>query len=146
MGTQKSFRAVVEAVLNRYRQTSLATRWKEATLSEPELRPLAFWVRESDDLVNIVWLTPHDIRDITWYPDREMSTFSFARLSAITGLEVREVADAAKKLGLTVTGHYVVNVHTYSGGGGFVWVAGNEKEVTELQEFVGQSMKLLLES
>lgn len=146
MDKTTSFRAVVEAILNRYRQTSLITRWEEATASEPDLKPLAFWIRESGDLVNIVWLMRHGVWDITWYPQRDMSTFNFSRLSAITGFEVREAADAAKQFGLMVTGHYVVDIYVSSGRGGFIWAASNEKDEAELREFVVKFSKLLLEA
>lgn len=146
MNTQKNFRAIVETVLDRYRHTSLVGRWNEATLCDSEPRPLAFWIRESDDLVNIVWLMRHGVWDITYYPQDETSTFDFTRLSAITGFEVREAADASKQFGLTVTGHYIVSVHASSARGGLIWAARNEKDAAELREFVGEFSRLLLEA
>jgi len=146
MNNAVSFRALVEQILDRYRQTTLITRWEEATASDPDPKPLAFWMRESDDLVNIVWLNRSGVWDITWYPDREMTTFNFARISAIIGFEVREAADAAEQFSLTVAGHYVVNVYVGAGrGGGFIWAAKDGKEAAALRVFVGQLSKLLLE-
>jgi len=145
MNTKTSFRAIVETILERYRQTSLVGRWKEATLSEPEPKPLAFWIRESNDLVNIVWLTQHDIRDISWFPQIKMSTFNLLRLDAFTGLEVREAADAAKQFALPVAGNYIVDVRANSPRGGLIWAASNDKEVAELREFLGQLLKFVSE-
>jgi len=141
-----SLRDIVKPILGRYPKTSLITRWEEATASDRDPKPLAFWIRESDDLVNIVWLNRSGVWDITWYPNKEMTTFNFAKVSAIVGFEVREAAGVAEELGLKVTGHYVVDVFAGSGrGGGFIWVAKDEKEAAELRVFVGQLSKLLLE-
>lgn len=145
MDTQTGFRAVVGPILDRYRETSLISRWKEATVSDPDPKPLAFWIRESDDLVNMVWLMRHEIRDITWYPKRDMSTFNLLRYSAVTGIEVREATGIAKQVGLDISGDYMVDVRAISQHGGLIWVASNEKEAAELGQFVNQFLGILME-
>jgi len=145
MDTQESFRAAMETILKRYRETPLIHRWQEAITSEPEPKPLAFWIRESDDLVNIVWLTRRDVRDITWLPEVGMSTFNVLPLSSVIAFEVREARDYAKTQGLQVKGDQVVHVITYNQPGGLFWVPSDEKGATELSKFVSQVHKAVLE-
>lgn len=146
MATQINFRELVEEILNRYRQTSLIERWREAIQLEPDPKPIAYWIRESEDLVNIVWLMRHDVRDITWYPTKGMSTFNILRYPAIAGFEVREASKVAESFGLGIVGNYLVHVHSYAERGGLFWVASNEEEEVTLTRLLGQLMELLEES
>lgn len=141
MTIEKSFRTLVEPILNRYPYTSLMARWEEATSSDPDPKPLAFWIRETADLVNIVWLMRHDVRDITWFPQQEMSTFNLLRLSSITGFEVRQTKEAVKAFGLPVAGDYLIHVTAVKGS--LFWVASNEREVAELRKFLGRFLVAL---
>ena len=143
MNTRKSFLKVVEAVLNRHRNTPVVARWEESKPSDEAFEPVAFWIRESADLVNIVWLTGQNIRDISWFPNENRSTFDITRISALTGFEVREEKYAAKKSGCNVEGDYIVDVFVTSTRGGFLWVASNAKEKSTLQDFIKQLEKLM---
>lgn len=144
MNEVTNFRDVVKPILNRYALTSLVARWEEATAYG--LKPLAFWIRESNDLVNIVWMNKSGVWDITWFPQSKLSTFNFSRLSTITGFDIRAGEDVAKQTSLVVAGTYAVEVFASSGrGGGFLWVANGAKEEAELGEFVSKLTELLLE-
>lgn len=145
MVSETNFRETVQKVLERYRNTTLRSRWEEAALSEPDVEPLAFWIRDSKDLVNIVWLTRREVRDITWYPEDNMSTFNLLRYSAVSGLQVREGENAAGTLGFKITGNYVVHVHSYSQRGDLFWVANTSEEVAELCTFINRFLRLVLE-
>ena len=143
MNQVTNFTDVVKAILYRHAQTSLRERWEEAIASG--LKPIAFWVRESSDLVNIAWMNKSGIWDITWYPKSNTSAFAFARLSTITGFESRAGADAVKQSGLVVSGIYTVEVFAgTSRGGGFIWAATSEEE-SGLRDFVSKLAELLLE-
>jgi len=144
MDVRANFRDVAEQILNRYQQTSFINRWNEAIATDQDSKPLAFWTRESDDIVNIVWLTRNHIKDITWFPKRGMSTFNFLQVSDIQGIEVREKTDIAVEFGLGITGSYVVDVHASSQRAGVVWVASNKREIDELSQFLGQLLRTLL--
>lgn len=145
MSTETSFRNVVEAIQSRYSQTPLIQRWKEATSSDPDPKPLAFWMRESNDLVNIVWVTRRDIKDITWFPLRKESSFSLILRSSIVGVEIFEEEGVATKFGLEVSGDYLVRVDVSAEHGTLYWIASNAKEAAELGQFVGQVVKVLSE-
>ena len=139
MASQQGFRELVESIISRHPDAHLAERWGEATSLDPNPIPLAFWTRESEDLINIVWLTDHDIRDITWVPARALSTLNVFRLPMITAIEVRLAPEAANKLGFPVVGDFVILVHSPSQRGGLVWVATNDDEsVNKLRDFVGR--------
>ena len=146
MVTEMNFKEIVETILKRYRQTSLISRWEEATSSDPDPKPIAFWIRESSDLVNIVWLTRYDIRDITLFREDGESTFNLLRYSAISGFQVREYKDVAKSYGLKVSGDNLVQVHSYVKEGNLFWVASNVRETAELRKFLGQYVNVLSES
>lgn len=146
MDAQVNFQSVVRPLLDRYRHTSLAARWEDVIALDPDPKPLAFWMRDSDDLVNIVWLTPHDVRDITWYPQTQRSTLNILPLHVFSGIEVLEGAEAAKISGVGVAGYLVIDVRATFTGNGLIWVANSEKEATELRRFVTQFLKTALET
>ena len=141
MASQMSFKDLAEQILKKYPDTSLPMRWKEATISDPDPKPSAFWVRESNDLLNIVWLTDSDVRDITWFPDIKVSTLIILRYSAITGFQVRESIDVGRSHELNVSGNYLVSVYSKGEHGGLYWVASNRKEEEELRDFVAEFAK-----
>lgn len=146
MTDEMSFREKVKGILSRHQDSTLISRWEEAAPSETDSEPLAFWIRESDDLVNIVWLGECEIRDITWYPQQNSSTFNLLIFSAISGFEVRQAENVAKNLGFSVAGDFMVEIHTYSMEGGLYWVASNDKERAQLRAFLDHLIKAVLRS
>jgi hypothetical protein len=139
VASEQGFRELVRSIISRHPDGHLAERWDEATSSDPNPTPVAFWTRESIDLVNIVWLTDRDIRDITWLPARALSTLHVFRLPMITSVEIRQARQAANSLGLPVVGDFVIIVHSPSQRGGVIWVAENDDEsVNKLRSFVGR--------
>lgn len=143
MGTETSFKEIVKTILARYNQTPLVSRWEEATSSEPDHKPIAFWIRDSDDLVNIVWLVHQDIKDITWFPNEQKSTFQLTKSSCIAGFEVHEQKEVAKLYGFKVAGDYLIHLHSIATRGDLWWVASNPKETEELKKFLNQLVQLL---
>ena len=143
MTSEQNFEQIVAGILNRHPNSPLAERWGEARASDPSPVPIAFWIRESEDLVNVVWLTQQDIRDITWLPGYDLSTFHLLRLSAITSLETRQAPEAAQSLGYaSVSGDYLTYVHTPSERGGLVWIASKDAEnIARLRNFVSEVVK-----
>lgn len=136
MGDKMSFKEVVSSLLDRYRNTSLPMRYKEGIMPTPNLEPSAYWIRESSDLVNIVWLTDSDVRDITWFPDDQSSSLNIVRYSAVLGYQIREADDAGKSHGLRVTGNYVVSIYASGRYGTLYWVANDRRAEEELRKFV----------
>ena len=142
MSKKMSLKEVLETMLNKYRDTSLPHRLKEAIMLTSDLETSAYWVRESDDIVNIVWLTDNDVRDITWFPDDRLSTFDVTRYSAIAGYEIREATDVAKgRFG--VAGNYLVSVYSIGEYAHLYWVASNRREEDELRNFLAEFVKKL---
>jgi len=139
VASEQGFKELVESIISRHPDAYLAERWEEATSFDPNPTPLAFWTRESVDLINIVWLTDHDIRDITWLPARGLSTFHVFRLPMIISIEIRRARGAANSLGFPVVGDFVTLVHSASQRGGLVWAATDDDEsVSRLRGFVGR--------
>ena len=50
--------------MGKYDGTPLQSRWQEAISFGAGPEASDFWVRDSDDVVNIIWLNPDGIRDI----------------------------------------------------------------------------------
>ena len=153
------FQRIVEPVLNRYRDTPLFARWQEATAFGAEANATAFWIRDSADVVNIVWLNSDGIRDLTFVhftiyeavetddddePEGQPSTqehqeamFNFVPLGSIVTFEVREGEDVAGQFRLGVRGHLLVHVVLHSAPiGNIYWVADSQAEAESLRSFV----------
>ena len=131
------FEGLASAVLTKHKDTPLRERWEDATSFGGRVKVLAFWIRDSEDVVNIVWLCPDGIRDITWYPTSNESTFNFLPLSSIMTVEVREGDGVAKVLGYNVNGDFVVRVfHTAIREVTLVWVAETEEQKRDLRAFL----------
>ena len=131
------FIKVVERVLAKYQDTPLRDRWEEAVSFGTQANAVAYWVRDSEDVVNIVWLSPNSIRDITWFPSG-LAVFSFLPLRSIAAIEVRESPDIAKLYGYTVTGNLMIRVFCTTDSGDLVWVAATKQHAQKLRAFAQQ--------
>lgn len=131
-----AFETRAKALLQVYKGTALQERWAEATSFGAAKQAKAFWIRDSEDVVNIVWLNEDGIRDITWLPDTNESMFNFLRLKNIATFEIRESEGVTSSLRLGVEGHLVVHVVVPAQHGQIYWVANTENEVRELQTFL----------
>ena len=137
-----SFRSTVETLLGRYEESALIDRWDEAISFGARSEANAFWIRESEDVVNIVWLNRDGIRDITFLPPNKESMFNFVPLANITTFEIREEENVAGKFPLGVSGNLLVQLILPSSRGELYWVAHNTDEITGLRAF----FKVVLEA
>ena len=140
MADSNSFRQAVQQILKRRRNTMLPARWDDARSVDPDPMPQAWWIRETDDLVNIVWLTRQGVLDVTWLPGSGTGIFNYVPLSSIENLELRQAPNLADQMGLAVSGDLVVKL---SGAGpGLVWVASSDPaNVDELRAFMTAVLK-----
>jgi len=139
MADPKNFVETVRALLARHQETSLARRWEDAEAVDPKPQPQAFWIRESADLINVVWLGPRGLIDITWFPANDTSTLYFQPMSAVMGIEMREGPEAGPGFGAGFSGNIAVRVFTSSDKGGLLWIAAPEADNADaLREFVRQ--------
>jgi len=136
--SNKEFEEVAEAILVKYETTPLRKRWEEAISFGTGASAIAYWVRDSEDVVNIVWLSPSGIRDITWFPTLNQSTFNFLPLRSIAALEVREGPDIAKRFGFPVKGNLLIRVFCVANSGHLVWASDTEQQQRDLRAFVHQ--------
>lgn len=135
MDTDK-FERSVNGVLAKYEDTPLRARWEEATSFGERAEALAFWIRDSEDVVNIVWLCLDGIRDITWLPQLNHSIFNFLPLPSIVTIEVREGAGIAKALGYDVNGDFIVRVFHTMKEATLGWIAETTKQKRDLRAFL----------
>ena len=146
MLTPQDFAATVQAIISRHPEAAIADRWEEAGSIDLNRAPDTSWIRESDDLINIVWLTDQGIiADITWFPSTQTATFSYLRLSTILQIEIRQGPNLGQQMGLSLSGELVATVHTSSHRAGLVWIASDAENATELRAFVSEVLKRIVE-
>ena len=61
---ETEFRMVVQGLIGHYDGTPLQSRWQEAISFGAGLEASDYWIRDSDNVVNIVWLNSDGIRDV----------------------------------------------------------------------------------
>lgn len=133
--SNKKFEEVVEAILVKYKTSLLRKMWEEAISFGTGASAITYWVRDSEDAVNIVWLSPSGIRDITWFPKSNQSSFNFLPLRSIVALEVRRGPDIAKLCGYPVKGNLIIRVFCVTNQGNLAWVPDTKKQERDLRAF-----------
>lgn len=139
--SNKEFKEVAGAILTKYKGTSLQKRWKEAISFGTGANAIAYWIRDSEDVVNIVWLSPNSIRDITWFPQLNQTLFNFLPLRNIASIEVREGIEIAKRFGYLVKGNLIVRVFCVASSGNIAWVSDTKQHERDLRAFADQVYK-----
>ena len=139
-----TFTKRVESLLQEYSETTLQKRWEEATAFGNADKADAFWIRNSSDLVNIVWLNEDGIRDLTLLPGSKETMFNFLLLKNITTFEIRENEGMAETFGLGVEGYLVIHVVMPSSDGQVYWVANTKKDSNALHTFLKAVMQAYL--
>lgn len=103
------FHSAVQELLARYDGTSLFNRWKQAISFGAGLTADAWWIRDSDDLVNIVWLNSDGIRDITLLVRQDADGDGPEEDLDVDNDELEEDADASPDEELTEVGSDAIN-------------------------------------
>lgn len=136
----ESFEQAVKSILAKYKDKPLVSRWQEAIAFGKGIRADTYWIRDSKDVVNIVWLNSDGIRDITWHTPSGESMFNFLPLKSIVTFTVREKKNIAIHL-LKVTGNFMVHVISRATYGDLWWVAENEESRQRLHAFLSAVLK-----
>ena len=131
----KSFERATKLTLAEYQNTELTMRWQEAIAFGEGAKAQSYWIRDSGDVVNIVWLNSDGIRDITLLMPSHESMFNFVPLKCIVTIEVRETGNVVKQT-LGVEGNYAVHVIVTGARGDIWWVAENEDSRRRLNSFL----------
>lgn len=137
-----NFEGLANAVLEKHKDTPLRERWEEAISFGEGAKATAFWIRDSEDVVNIVWLCFDGIRDITWLPEPDQSIFNFLPLYSISAIEVREADGVARVFGYGVNGNFMVRVFPESVGK-MAWIAETEEQKRDLRAFLSNVFNLI---
>lgn len=132
----ESFETIVNHILREYHQWPLSNRWNEAISFGAGADAGAYWIRDSEGLVNIVWLNRDGIRDITLVLSTQESMFNFLPLTSIVAFEIREADNAPEFYSLGVKGNYVAHVIHPGRRGHLYWVANTPEETDQLRSFV----------
>jgi hypothetical protein len=103
----------------------------------------AYWIRDSEDLINAVSLVDTSIYDVSWQPTHGICQSIVLLLDRIVSIESREVPGAALTLGLSVEGDFAVLVHTQADTGGVVWAASDGDNALQLADFTARVLETL---
>ena len=137
------FKSSVAKLISKHSDPSLVNRWNEATSFGEGANATDCWIRESSELLNIVWLNNDGIRDIAMLLDdkgapAEPANWTFVKKSAISGFQVREGKDVVNTYDLHVTGTTLV--HVIATGSinlcNLFWIANTPEETNQLQRFL----------
>ena len=130
-----AFQERVTSLLQKHDGSALAERWDEANAFGSSTEVFTSWIRETDDLINIVWLTPDGIKDITWFPAFQRAMFNFLPLRSINAFEVREGKDIGMAFGYSVEGDYIIRALTTPQTAILVWIAATAQQQQDLKAF-----------
>ncbi len=146
MSSKREFIKIVKSLLAKYKSTPLIDRWKEASSFGHQENVLAYWVRDSEDAVNIVWATPVGIRDITYWPagqeTPEQSAFNYLPFRNIAAFEIREGQDIARHYGYLVNGNFIVRIWCNNNQGNLAWVGDTSEQIKNLHDFINQAFTI----
>lgn len=137
-----NFKGLADAVLEKHKDTSLRERWEDAISFGEGAKASAFWIRDSEDIINIVWLCSDGIRDITWFSGSNSSIFNFLPLQSIGAVEIREGNDIARGFGYPVNGDFIVRLFPESMGR-VAWAAETEEQKRDLRVFLSNVFTLI---
>ena len=139
--TTRDFRTVVGTLLAKHQSPSLTRRWEEAVGFGSGADARAFFIRDWQDSVNIVWLGEDGtIRDVAWIPSgdlqAEQSMGIVTRVEDVVGFEVTEFPNVAHALGPQVEGDLLIRVYLSSApSGSLYWVAADSAQAEQLRSF-----------
>ena len=139
--TTVDFPELVAALLAKYQAPGLTRRWEEASGFGSGAKAIAFFIRDWQDSVNIVWLgEDRTIRDVAWIPssdsEQEESMSIVTRIEDIVGFEVTEFPGVARALGPEVEGDLMIRVYLSSApSGSLYWIAASAAQGEELRSF-----------
>ena len=139
--TNADFLLVVEDILAKQQDTTLQNRWQDAISFGRGAEAQSFWARDSEDVVNIVWLNEDGLRDITLMPSSGQTIFNFVPLKSIVTFEVREREDIAAQVPLGVGGFLLIRAILPTRSGQLYWVADDEDQAARLKAFLRDVME-----
>lgn len=130
----KNFEQVTNPILAKYKDIALVARWREAIAFGEGIKADSYWIRDSEDVVNIVWLNSDGIRDITWHSPSGESMFNFVPLKNVLTFELHERENIVEEL-LNVSGNLLIHVIVTGRRGDLWWVAENKESEQRLRTF-----------
>jgi hypothetical protein len=135
MLSNKDFRSIVQEILAKHDIALLDSMWEQAISLQLEVNITDYWIRDSDDVIDIVWLTPLDIRDMTWFPAPAQSVFDYVPLRSILSFEIRRMENVAHLYGYKIKGNLLITAFCQLPQSNLRWVADTKKQVNELERF-----------
>lgn len=145
-----SLSAAVEELRTKYAGTSFPSRLEDALASVDAAS--AYFIRDTNEVANIVWLADGVIYDATWYPPSDderpsgQSTLNILPLSEISSFEIRESADIVRKVHGSVSGDLLVSAIAGNRLGTLYWGASSGDEADALRGFFAELLRIYVSS
>ena len=131
----KDFANQAEALTKRENNESLQRNWDDAIAFGSGSEADAFWIRDSEDLINIVWLNADGIRDIAFVKEHGESMFNFVPIRKIATIETRQGENISGAFGLGVEGSYMIHVIVTARLGNLYWIGESPDSIARLRKF-----------
>lgn len=136
-----SLQTAIEALRTKYAGTSFPLRLEDAASLGPVEAASTFFIRDTEEVANAVWLTNGVIYDATWFVESRESTLNVLALSDVLAFEVREAPDVVQNTYGTVGGDFLVKVIGQSIGASLYWGASFGEEADALRAFYLEVLK-----
>ena len=135
-------KATIDQLRAKYADTSYPSRLDDAQSLADALEgsPL-FFVRDTEEVANVVWLQDGIIFDVTWFPEADPSTVNIRALRDVVAFEVREAPNVVRTIYETVGGDFIVKVVAPDQLGSLYWAASAGAEADALQAFFQQVLR-----
>lgn len=136
MPESPSLKAELDELRTKYRGTLLIDRLDDASSMSAIENASASWIRDSEEVVNAVWLEGGRLFDVTWVPTAEQSMVNILPLSQVLGFELREASGLVSAMLPGMTGNVLARVWAQSTGATLLWAASSPEEIISLRGFV----------
>ena len=152
MQDPSSLRASIEELRAKYAGTSFVARLEEADTLDTIDAASAFFIRDTKEVANIVWLAGGVIYDATWFPASDddplsgQSTLNILPLSEVAAFEVRESPDVVRQLHGSVGGDLLIRALADNRSATLYWGASSGEEADALREFFAELFRTYVSS
>ncbi len=131
----EALRVHIDELKEKYATTPFLARLEEADQLAVIETASAYFVRDTDEVANAVWITGGVIYDATWLPGSDQATLHILAVGQVTGLEIRGRPDVVRELYGSVGGDLLIRVMSPASESTLYWGADSGEEAESLRAF-----------
>lgn len=141
MQVGNSLRAGIDKLRTKYAGTSFVARLDQADTLDTVDAASAFYMRDTDEATNVVWLAGGIIYDATWFPASALSTLIVLPVGEVIAFEAREAPDVVRQLFESVGGDVLIRAFAGNSGATLYWAASFGAEAETLRQFFEEVLR-----